>query len=763
MKSSAAAKTDTNQAVHKSSAVSMHEIATIMRSSRVTILRRSEREDWAFQEVAVRGGQKKLFPIQSLPEDVRLKIRVHLGEIPADLAECTPLDLDKEKIDRCSRAWDSAREWQKSLARGRLEIVRAVNGFIEDFDGNTDQAVCKFAELYRSRQAPRVDPSIYSVIESAKRSALYDWRKRFADQGIAGLISNNGYAYGSCKVPMDQQAYILGTFKANPNLKAPRIASLLKAKFAKAVGARAVRDFLRQKREQDPAVFEFIESPDSYKNKFQLALGSASDKAKHFLHYVEVDSTPADVLCADGKRHTIVGLVDVFSRKAKFLVAKTSNSWAIAGLLRETIRDWGVPVNLVRDNGQDYDSNLVNEILQHTLGVNVTNVPPFTPDAKPHIERAFRTLSHGLLETLPGYCGHDVAERSKIRSRKSFGDRLMKKGASEATGPTPQELQEAIDRWTEGVYHQRDHGELGMSPNVKAASVPVRSRRIEDLRSLDILLAPAPKDSIRIIGKKGLRLDNQYYWDDLMIVWVGRKVLVRLDLRDAGRVFLFDPETKAFICEALDMSISGITVGDLIAAKKRANKQVRERVKAIKTLAMDSYSVLEAEISNARRDRATVTNLQVGEPLDNPFVDAANAAAKANDPTPTLPASREGVRELPPVYGGTEGGIFDWEGQPALTLPTPVGEDNVVKFGRREQEQVERMYWKTPRQRFLWLQSEKNWREITEEEMIWLRTNVDEWMIEVRMFGNGWPREEQDWVYQISPSHFPQFAQEECK
>lgn len=636
-----------------------------------------------------------------------------------------------------------------------MEIIRGLAKFIEVSNCSTDKAVRKFAGLYQNREAPYVDPSVYSAVKSVKRTQLYEWRKRFVEQGIAGLISRNGYALGANRVPMDQQTFILGTFKANPNLKAGRIAGLLRAKFTAPTTPRAVRNFLKQKREQDPALFEFIESSDSYKNKYQLALGSASEKAKHFLHYVEVDSTRADVLCADGKRHTIVGLVDIFSRKAKFLVTRTSNSWAIAGLLRGTIRDWGAPLNLVRDNGKDYDSIMVDEILQHTLGVNVIAVLPFTPEAKPHIERMFRTLSHMFFETLPGYVGHNVAERKKIESRKSFVERFMKKGQSLKVGLTPVELQEIIDRWVEGVYHNRNHSELNMSPNAKAASVEIGGRRIEDIRNLDILLAPAPKGSTRTIGKKGLRLGNQLYWADELIPWVGRKVLVRLDLRDAGRIFSFDPETKAFICEALDLSVSGISVGDLIAARKRANKRVRERVKAIHTLSVDPLEALEADIENARCERAIIGNPQLGEPMrDNPFVDAANAAANASFRTPEVRKDADTNREELSER-------FNMERESSLIRTagsashTGAMDANGLIFPFQEDQ--ERPGFETARERFEYLRLKRRVASLGPMDPKWLRESVEDWFYYPDMFSESWPVSDKVCLTEIAPDHFPQY------
>ena len=174
--------------------------------------------------------------------------------------------------------------------------------------------------------------------------------------------------------------------------------------------------------------FSIPDNPDAYKSKFQLALGDASEKAKRFLHFIEVDSTPADVICSDNKRYTIIGGIDVFSRKCKFLVSPTSNSWAISALIRNIIIDWGLPENVIRDNGQDYASHMVNQAL-HALEINVIAVQPFTPEGKPRIERTFRSLSHGLFEKgLPGYIGHGVADRQAIENGKGCAERMGKDG-----------------------------------------------------------------------------------------------------------------------------------------------------------------------------------------------------------------------------------------------------------------------------------------------------------------------------------------------
>ena len=52
--------------------------------------------------------------------------------------------------------------------------------------------------------------------------------------------------------------------------------------------------------------------------------------------------------------------------------------------------------------------------------MNVSRSNAYSGWEKPHIERFFRTLSHGLIELLPAYIGHCVADRQVIEARKEL-------------------------------------------------------------------------------------------------------------------------------------------------------------------------------------------------------------------------------------------------------------------------------------------------------------------------------------------------------
>jgi transposase InsO family protein len=251
-----------------------------------------------------------------------------------------------------------------------------------------------------------------------------------------------------------------------------------------------------------------------------------SEAAKYANMIWELDGTPADLLCADGKRYMILGAIDVYSRRVVYSVEEKSNSYAIARLLRKAILRLGVPEQVVIDNGRDYTSNHFNSICLH-LGIDQKIVAPFSGDLKPHIERSFRTLSE-MFEELSGYSGHSVAEKMAIKSRKSYEDRQksiekwraeQKLGKEEAkkiwiakendgqiieVKYSAEQLQQIIDAWVAQIYETRIHSgkNMSLSPLEKWAKTPAPPKTIENERTLDLLLG---ESATRMVGKEGIR------------------------------------------------------------------------------------------------------------------------------------------------------------------------------------------------------------------------------------------------------------------
>lgn len=90
----------------------------------------------------------------------------------------------------------------------------------------------------------------------------------------------------------------------------------------------------------------------------------------------EIDSTKGDVMLADGKRHNVVAIIDVYSRRPVYHVSRSSSATAVAACLRKALLAWGVPEILVTDNGSDYVSRHIKGALIG-LGIEQRIAPPF--------------------------------------------------------------------------------------------------------------------------------------------------------------------------------------------------------------------------------------------------------------------------------------------------------------------------------------------------------------------------------------------------
>jgi hypothetical protein len=393
-------------------------------------------------------------------------------------------------------------------------------------------------------------------------------------------LADGRFGQSRSKLTVEIKNDIIGQIKDKPWLKVTHIYKELKARFDVNFKDGAVRGFMAEWKGENHELFCFMTNPDKHKNLYPFSPGSMSEKATHFLHYLEMDSTPADVMCADGHRYTLIVAVDIFSRKAMVRVWPVSNRWGIASLFREVVLKWGVPEYLIKDNGQDYMSKHITQILA-AFAIFAPVIPVFTPEAKPFVERFNRTMSHGLLPRLKGYISYHVAGRKDIEAQKTFQRRLMEKGAVIPFGGTPDELQARINQWLDEDYHQSVHrGEgMGVCPEAKAAQSLVPARRVTDEASLDLVLLPGEP---RILGKKGVKVNGVTYVNPDMAFGQKCPVIVKEDPADAAHIWIFETNGVSK-CEAWAASAKKYTRADFRVAKNQQKKILREEIRAIET------------------------------------------------------------------------------------------------------------------------------------------------------------------------------------
>lgn len=596
-------------------------VLATMPTSKFGIVKKAKREGWLSRPRQGRGGGLE-YHISSLPAETQEALR--LKEVNKKIQEIHGLASDpvfqagkvegakhrtRERISKETTQnnrllslvkAEGLNEMAKDRANAKLEVLAALEVYKESCLDSATSAQFQFCAAY-NRGDIKVAHWVRETLPSISQPSLLKWRKANNTEGIVALAGKYGNRKGSSIIDsnFELNKFVLAMLLETPHVNAKHLFHAITARFegtnTPIPSHRTILRWLTNWKEENKELCTFMRSPDKWKNEFMLAIGSATESVTRYLELWQMDSTPTDIMLADG-RHTILAVIDVWSRRVKMLVCKTSKAAAVAALIRRAILDWGVPESIKMDNGADYASKHVSRVCE-SLEIEQIFCTPFKPWEKPSVERVFRTFSHGLLELCPNFIGHNVAERVSIEARSSFADRLLKKGEFEKSSDpingnfmTAAELQEFCDKWCNGLYFITKHSGLEMSPRDRVASWKGTVRRLigDAQRGLDILLSPAAgNNGKRIVSKKGISVDSHDYWADELIAFIGKAVLVYEDATDLGKVVIYTLE-HGFLCVAVCPEILGINRAEM-AAKARAvqEERIRSKKKELKTLARD--------------------------------------------------------------------------------------------------------------------------------------------------------------------------------
>jgi transposase InsO family protein len=523
-----------------------------------------------------------------LPEETRTYLAARGVSAQLESEAGAAGTLAARKVALIERVQGKAREvaQERSLARAltlsdrateRVDAKLAVLAAFEAFQAAAalprTRALHTFAAEY---SAGRISVNgARHEIPDVSPATLHRWHIQLREGGITALAGAYGNRRGSGKVDSQREVhdFLVAMLVDHPHASAKHLSKGLYARFkdrpdVRLPRPRSLQRWVRRWKRENAQVFEAVRNPDAWKSRYMTAQGSASEGIERLNQRWELDSTPGDVMLTDG-RHSVIGAIDVWPRRAKLLVAKTSKAAAIATLVRHALLDWGVPEQAKTDQGQDYTSKHVVRVFEG-LGVEHILCPPFQPWRKPHIERFFRTFAHDLVELLGGFIGHNVAERKAIEERSAFCERLFQKDGLLEVKLSSSEFQRFCDEWCENVYmHQAHEGLGGKTPFERVAAWTGEVRRIEDVRALDVLLAEAPaNEGLRTVQKKGIELDGTHFIAPELGPRVGEQVRVRFDPADLGRIYVFDLAGE-FVCVAEAPERTGIDRRE-VAAKAQA-------------------------------------------------------------------------------------------------------------------------------------------------------------------------------------------------
>ena len=493
-------------------------------------------------------------------------------------------------------------------------------------------------------RAGRGGGRLYAVTDlpEAARAALLE--RRIAS--LSGSTASPGRPRGTDYFAQRPEvAAAVEVILAHRRLAAARVMELLASDFMGLPSRRTLQRFMAQLEDRKRALFASVRDPDAYKGRYKVALGR-SDASVTYAHELwELDTTKADVLTAGGRK-MILGLIDRWSRRARFMVAESESGQAVRNFLIGTIREWGVmPTAVMTDNGSGYINASIRSALE-VLGIEHRVAPPGTPEHKPHVERLFGTFTRERAELLAGYVGHNVADAQALRARarKETGRAVI------VPELQPQDLQTILDAWVDGVYHMRDHGSLRMSPMRRWQSSPVPPRAAPDDAVLRIALSKL--EGTRRCGKRGVVWKEGRYWSPALVAWIGRDVVVRRDEEDLGQLYIFTPENE-FIDTAVNQQRSGMSEEAFAREAKRQQAEYMAVQRAELRARARNFSVEDAIGGVLLRDAEAAGKLVHLPPRTSdapaaPGAASIKAAVGPNAlpaPVPEMPGTNMGAAE----------------------------------------------------------------------------------------------------------------------
>lgn len=630
-------------------AYTAQELAKACGVTRQAVQERAKNESWQFLPHEGRGGGKEWL-VSSMPEKTRRELAAALAAREAR--------LPSPELEKSLALLAELPDARRARAEGRAKLARAARLYMRTCGLSASAALRDFCAKYND-WALTAPEDVRAAVPHVSVNSIKAWMRGLEEEGIHSLAGNYGNRAGCGMIDSQPAmlAYVLGRLAEHPDISAALLYEGIGAHFrgepeVRIPSERRVQEWLRGWKQENAQLHTYMAAPDHWRNEFMAACGNAAEKVIRPNQRWEFDGTPSDLILADGHRYNITGVIDVFTRRLMLLVSAKASSRAVASLTRRAIMEWGVPETPVTDNGKDY---VAAHMMQLWAGLNITPVtlPPFRPDLKPFIERSFRTFSHHLLTLLPGYTGANVAERQRIRERKSFAARMMKQGEEIELPLDREQLQKFCNDWCNDVYaHKRHSGLKGKTPFEMAAAIrPDQIRRIRDESALHILLLPLAPGSAgwRVVGKKGVRAGGMTYNAPELGGLEGKMVQIRLDDTEVGVAYLFGEDGK-FVCRAFDHDVLGVKAQEVAMLRKRKQKAIMQEQAAAMREAKKGLKdkPLALEIMEAAKERSAkriaFTAPELAPAHDSEGLAEASRAARSRQGMP--PITEERAREL---------------------------------------------------------------------------------------------------------------------
>ncbi len=490
-----------------------------------------------------RGGKQYEVLLESLPDIARMRYY------------SVTLETNEERPNGCSH-----KQWSEAEHKARIVVEYQTSGL--SVDG--------FIEWYNENFSPE---------KPLNRQRLFTYQKKFKKGGVTALVDNRGGATGGVPISEEVWEYFYSIFmtqqkrsvaycydktkKHFPDIPFPSVSSF-ERKVRKIdryslvyyrEGEKALADLLPSM-ERDKSSINSNDIWFSDHHRMDVFVKSNNGKGKPFRPWLTV--------FFDARSNKVISFI---SRK------ESPNSYVIKKCLRIGIEAFGVPKEVYFDNGKDYRSKQFDNDFPYSivkqLGINCIHATPYHGQAKT-VERFFGIVADQFAKSFDTYCGADNKNRPE---QMRISDEKIKKIA-----PTLDEFISYFQSWVEEYNNKPSGGAFmdGDSPNVVYARNLKHKVKVNQ-DALDMMFTTI---NIRTVHKNGVSVYKNHYYNDALIPYMQRKVIVRNSPENIDKVYIFDIENN-YICAApakIVTSYRNTSEADYAVAK-RSIKEVKKHIK----------------------------------------------------------------------------------------------------------------------------------------------------------------------------------------
>lgn len=509
---------------------------------------------------------------------------------------------DKDLLGYSDKEWEVAEKRFKIIkpllenkSRSRVDVrsvaeqagvhLATVYRWINSYNKSENMSILVPEKRGRREGASLLEPSLEVIVKSAIEDA-YLKKQRLTPQAVIDEVKNRCAA-----------AKIL---PPHPNTVRNRINRI------------PMPEQLRRRGKKEEA-----------KNKHTPIRGSFPG-ADYPFSYVQIDHTPADIICVDEVHRKAIGrpyltlAIDVFSRMVAgfYLSYDPPSAASVAMCLAQAMcpkKDylnklgvqgdwpvWGVIGVVHCDNAREFRGKALERGVQE-YGINLEFRRLKQPQYGGHIERLMRTVT-AEMHKLPGTTFSNTKQRKEYDSEK------------EAT-ITIKELERYLADFIVNSYHQRSHSGLDVSPlhkwNIGVVGDGVTPGRglIPVPQHPDRILLDFLPFEERTIQRYGLVIDNINYYDPVLDKYINefdsedtrrkRKFIVRWHPSDISRVYFYDPEDAQYhAIPYRDISRPPVSMFELKMVKAKLREEGRQNIN--EHLIFSTFERLKKQIDEAQ-------------------------------------------------------------------------------------------------------------------------------------------------------------------